>query len=160
MPALLDLTNKTFGRLTVTGYAGKDKNQLPRWKCQCECGNETIVYGQNLKQGYTKSCGCWRQQAPKERSGAKNNLFKHGYSTTPIYKAWNRLVNLYPNDICRDWLNFLGFALSVGTSIPPGKRFYRLDKKRKYCPHNYCWESSPKQAHQRVRLANVKCNCE
>lgn len=36
------------GRLTVTEYAGK-RDGMHRWKCICDCGNETVV-GQTLLQ--------------------------------------------------------------------------------------------------------------
>ena len=56
-PLLTDLTGKRFGKLTVTGYAGK-KAGMHRWKCLCDCGRETVVGQSLLKAGKTKSCGC------------------------------------------------------------------------------------------------------
>lgn len=50
-----DLTGKRFGLLTVQEYLGNSK-----WKCKCDCGNETIVDTRNLNSGKTKSCGCLR----------------------------------------------------------------------------------------------------
>ena len=54
----LQLVGKTFGLLTVLEDAGNDKDGNSQWKCQCECGNITIVRGGNLKNGGTISCGC------------------------------------------------------------------------------------------------------
>lgn len=31
---------------------------MHRWKCRCDCGNETIVGQTLLQTGKTKSCGC------------------------------------------------------------------------------------------------------
>lgn len=56
-PELKDYVGKRFGRLTVTGYAGK-KDGMHRWKCICDCGNETTVGQTLLQNGRTKSCGC------------------------------------------------------------------------------------------------------
>lgn len=53
-----DLTNKTFGQLTAKEYVGKDKHDRARWLCECSCGGKKIVSAHNLKNGYTKSCGC------------------------------------------------------------------------------------------------------
>ena len=47
-PARKDLTGQRFGRLTVTGYAGKE-NGMHRWRCVCDCGKETVA-GQSLLQ--------------------------------------------------------------------------------------------------------------
>ena len=30
--------------------------------CQCDCGNQKVIYGHNLKTGNTKSCGCLSRQ--------------------------------------------------------------------------------------------------
>ena len=48
---------KRFGNLTVMEYAGK-RDGMHRWKCVCDCGNETIVGQTLLQSGKTKSCGC------------------------------------------------------------------------------------------------------
>lgn len=56
-PPLKDYTGKRFGQLTVLGYWGK-KDGMHRWKCRCDCGNETIVGQTLLQSGKTKSCGC------------------------------------------------------------------------------------------------------
>lgn len=56
-PPLKDLVGKRFGRLTVLAYAGK-RAGMHRWKCRCDCGEETIVGQTLLQSGKTKSCGC------------------------------------------------------------------------------------------------------
>lgn len=58
---IIDLTGKRFGKLVVLekqGYRG----HCITWKCRCDCGNETIVFGGALRDGTTKSCGCLRHQ--------------------------------------------------------------------------------------------------
>lgn len=48
---------KCFGRLTVLAYAGK-RAGMHRWRCKCDCGQETTVGQTLLQTGKTKSCGC------------------------------------------------------------------------------------------------------
>ena len=59
---VIDLTGKTFEKLTVIKRISTKKTQAGAtkifWLCQCECGNKTIVEGNALKTGNTKSCGC------------------------------------------------------------------------------------------------------
>jgi len=53
-----DLTNKTFGNLTVIKRSErKDKHNSVFWICKCICGRETIVSANNLRNGNTQSCG-------------------------------------------------------------------------------------------------------
>ena len=45
---LIDLTGKRFGQLVVVAKAGYDQHGIIMWKCQCDCGNETVVRGNSL----------------------------------------------------------------------------------------------------------------
>lgn len=54
---LIDLTNQRFGSLLVLERAPNYKSGAARWKCLCDCGKEVIVPSNNLRQGYSKSCG-------------------------------------------------------------------------------------------------------
>lgn len=56
-PPLKPFVGQRFGKLTVLEYAGKHSG-MHRWKCLCDCGNETIVGQTLLQTGKTKSCGC------------------------------------------------------------------------------------------------------
>lgn len=86
MPAFIDLSRQTFGRLTAHMYVGKRQ-----WQCHCECGNTLIVRADHLKDGATLSCGCLRtaEDLTGRRFGAwlvisreTNNLFG-----TPMYQC-------------------------------------------------------------------------
>lgn len=57
------LLGKVFGRLTVIDRISKPqgiKGGDAYWVCKCECGNFVSVMGKSLKNGKTKSCGCYR----------------------------------------------------------------------------------------------------
>jgi hypothetical protein len=72
MGQFIDLTGKVFSRLTVIrrveSYIQPDGKPLINYLCLCKCGNETIVTGKNLKNGNTKSCGCYNIEKTSERS--------------------------------------------------------------------------------------------
>lgn len=55
------MTGKKYGKWTVLERAGSDKHKTAMWKCQCECGNISIISGTALRQGLTISCGCERR---------------------------------------------------------------------------------------------------
>ena len=60
MPKFIDLTGMQFGELTVLKraesrtYKGKP---VTMWFVRCTCGKETEVFGFNLRNSNTKSCG-------------------------------------------------------------------------------------------------------
>lgn len=63
MGKLIDLTDRTFGLLTVKKRVDDIKPGRPMWLCECECGNTTIVSSTALtKANGTKSCGCLKHQ--------------------------------------------------------------------------------------------------
>ena len=55
-----------YGRWTVLSYAGKDKYYQKRWLCRCECGIEKVIYQNQLHNGESKSCGCYRNDVNSE----------------------------------------------------------------------------------------------
>lgn len=57
------LEGKTFHLLTVVRYVGPSL-----WECLCQCGRLKNVRTQNLLNGRTKSCGCWRLEVSKSRA--------------------------------------------------------------------------------------------
>ena len=73
--ALINLTNQTFGRLTVlyrdieTEKLKKDRHAM--WKCKCECGNEVSVVGKDLRAGKTQSCGCLQKERTSQSNGSQ-----------------------------------------------------------------------------------------
>ena len=58
MPARVDITNQTFGRLTAIRPTAERKGGCVVWECSCECGNTAFVTAKSLRSGNTQSCGC------------------------------------------------------------------------------------------------------
>lgn len=56
--AVIDMTGKQIGKLTVTDRAFNDYHGQARWGCKCECGGYIIVRGSSLRRGIPNSCGC------------------------------------------------------------------------------------------------------
>ena len=50
------LTGRRYGLLTVEGIEAQD-----RYACRCDCGNQTLAAGTNLRNGRTTSCGDHRR---------------------------------------------------------------------------------------------------
>jgi len=59
MPNLIELRGRRFVRLKVLERAERTvKSGRLSWRCRCDCGNEVIVDGGDLRSGKTMSCGC------------------------------------------------------------------------------------------------------
>ncbi|KRM86672.1 hypothetical protein FD19_GL001718 [Lacticaseibacillus thailandensis DSM 22698 = JCM 13996] len=62
----VDMTGRTFARLTVLKYAGNDPHTgNAQWLCQCVCGRQVVVDGYRLRKGMTRSCGCLRSEVAR-----------------------------------------------------------------------------------------------
>lgn len=66
MSKMNDLSNQRFGKLVAIEPKGR-KNKKIAWLCQCDCGNETIVASDKLRNGHTQSCGCLVKEKANER---------------------------------------------------------------------------------------------
>jgi hypothetical protein len=55
MAKRIDLVGQRFGKLTVVRMGEQSKSGL-MWHCECECGTETYVSGNNLRSGSTTGC--------------------------------------------------------------------------------------------------------
>lgn len=53
-----------WGWLTTVSKAGKSKQGMILWNCQCKCGKTVVVRSDNLRNGHTQSCGC---KSPERR---------------------------------------------------------------------------------------------
>lgn len=59
-----DLSNQIFGYLKVVNLHHLNKGAY--WNCLCKCGKEKVILASRLKNGQTKSCGCYnREQSSK-----------------------------------------------------------------------------------------------
>ena len=94
-------------RLIITAKA-ETVNGITMWQCKCDCGNEAIVSGRNLRSGGVKSCGCWQKdQASKiasQRTGDKNPRYIDGAWCgwgTKEQKEFHESIRKRDNYTCR-----------------------------------------------------------
>jgi len=59
------MIGKRFGRLKVIEHVGKE-GRYEKFKCVCDCGNIIITERNRLKNGTTKSCGCFQRERARE----------------------------------------------------------------------------------------------
>jgi hypothetical protein len=154
MPKLArDLTGERFGRLTVMSRYGK--TVYPRkWRCRCECGNEIIAAGPDLRCGDTASCGCLRRDTTAKRSTTHGHTVGQaaGRQRSSAYQCWTNMLTRCGNPkakayhlyggasirVCERWLVFANFLIDMGEPTP-GQTLGRLDPTRGFEPGNCTW---------------------
>lgn len=61
MSKMINELGNTYTYLTVIDGPIRGGNRV-KWKCKCKCGNEVVVAGVELRNGHTKSCGCYQKE--------------------------------------------------------------------------------------------------
>lgn len=69
----IDRVGERFGRLIVLEMLYHYNGGKRTWaRCQCDCGNETLVDVGSIVQGLTKSCGCYESESRYQRQHYKD----------------------------------------------------------------------------------------
>lgn len=143
------------------------------WKCRCNCGKEFITSGVYLRNGHTKSCGCYNVE----------NLIasrtKHHETGSRLYTIWNGMKSRCYNPhnkrygsygkrgikVCDEWRNsyesFRDWALETGYDKDAQRGVCTIERKDingDYCPQNCTWVTNQEQLKNKTTNVNITVN--
>lgn len=161
-----DMIGKQFGRLTVIGYAGTNKQNSCVWRCKCSCGKECEVEGRSLRRGKTRSCGCLNHEMHISHPNRKT----HGQCGTRIYRIWKAMKNRCYNKNTRDyqkWYGSLGVTVcdewknnfqafydwSMANGYNDTLTIDRIDPYGNYEPNNCRWADAKTQSTNKRKVS-------
>ena len=143
----------------------KKKFRYGIYKCGF-CGEEFRVQMRSVKNGNTKSCGCYNKRRASETHKT------HGKCYTRLYIIWTKMKDRTLNTkhkhyngyggrgitICEEWKNdfmsFYNWAMKNGYSDKLS--IDRIDNDGNYCPENCRWTTRViQQRNQRMQKNNT-----
>ncbi len=169
MVAVVDLTGQVFLRLRVTGRNPQnDKHGRAMWDCVCECGKTVTVFGGNLRNGNTRSCGCFSSETSKQnvKKAHASNVIEDKIRDCSEYVIWKNMKARCNNDsnpayqnyggrgiqVCDRWSGDNGFENFLADMGPRPSDEHSIDRENNdgnYEPSNCHWATDIEQANNK-----------
>jgi hypothetical protein len=160
--AAIDETGNRYGFLTIIGVAPSSDKGVPRIVCLCSCGNQITVDRRSVRNGNTKSCGCFRKLALKARCTS------HGMADHPAYVAWHGAKQRCNNSSNWSYADYGGrgiqfkfasfeeFWKELGPTWEEGLTLDRKDNDGHYEPGNCRWVTWQDQMNNQRKSLRVE----
>jgi len=164
---VIDIIGNRFGRLIVISRVENYRaTNGAQFLCKCDCGNEKTVQSAKLRNGHTKSCGCYRVDFSQKKA------IIHGMSKSHIYGIWVKMIQRCenPNDpgyykyggrgikVCERWHDFTAWHADMRDRPSPQHSIERINNNGNYEPGNCRWATNKDQANNRRNNIMINLN--
>ena len=153
-------TGHRWGRLTFMGRTEsrlrENGKRFMYYECRCDCGQIGFFPAQNVRNGHTQSCGCYRKE--KQRTEPRT----HGESHSRLYVVRCSIIARCenPNEpaykhyggrgitICPEWRqSYTAFRdWAIGSGYRHGLTIDRINNNDGYSPNNCRWIPQSEQS--------------
>lgn len=142
-----------FGRYVVIGHSSPNKTRNRRVVCRCDCGTVKTVPLTYLRNGRSRSCGCYSRDQLIRRN------YRHGQTDTSTYQIWRGMIGRCRArfakkgeryaargiSVCDRWCDYENFLADMGERPDAKASLGRIDNDGDYCPENCRRETRTQQ---------------
>jgi hypothetical protein len=166
--SLIDETGNCYERWTVLSRAPKGNAGEQQWHCVCTCGETRIVMQQSLRNGTSKSCGCFKVE--------QHTKHGHASSANPhfwLYRIWEKIKDRTTNPANKTYARYGGRGIQMATEWKDNFETFRdymvehlgtrpdddysldrIENNLGYQPGNLKWSTKTEQSFNRRKFAN------
>ena len=170
MPKLIDITGQSFGRWIVLFRSGTkiypSGARQPQYLCRCSCGTEKLIVASILRDGSSKSCGCFNKEVRSMVCIKRNTTHGHaGSGKSATYKIWSGMLSRCHNPkascfpkygakgifVCERWReSFINFLADMGQRPSTEYSIERINPFMGYFPENCEWILTKEQQNNKT----------
>lgn len=156
------MTGLRFGRLYGVSFSHRSPSGHALWLFRCDCGEEAVILGSNVRSGKTQSCGCLHRERAAQRLTSHGHRAQKRHDSS--YRAWQVMKDGCTNPaspayqrygargiaVCPAWRDdFSRFLTDMGTR-PDGAVLALLDSTLNFGPSNCRWEQRASRADRAI----------
>lgn len=163
---LIPMIGVTFNRLTVLERVANNNERKAMYLCSCSCGKQTTTLGKELRNGRTKSCGCYGREVRHA------SVTTHGCASTKTYQIWRGIIDRCHNPnshaykwygtkgiiVCKKWRDDFSTFLADMGERPDGMTIDRIKNHLGYAPGNCRWATRKQQANNKQNNVLFTCH--
>jgi hypothetical protein len=134
---ITEMIGQKYGMLTALKVTKFDKHGKPVLLFRCDCGKEKEIVGSYVRNGSTRSCGCYHVRQLKEHP-----IKRRAPINETIFPIWKDMMKTHEPIVCQRWRWYSAFEAWALRHYFGSAELRRKDKNGLFSREN-CYFAEP-----------------